>query len=175
MKLLAGMVLVIGVALAMGTEAQQAGEAPRAAVGTFDSRAVAIAWVGSDGFRAMMTEKHAEMERARAAGDTEEVARLEAYGPELQAQVHRQGFGTAPVDDILERIEKDVARIADERGLDLIVSRWAVAYHRKGASFTDVTEDLAACFEPDEKTWKSIREIVKQDPVPLEDLERMKH
>lgn len=175
--LFAGMGLVACACLAFARNAQEenpgssGGGAPAVVVGTFDSRAVAIAYVRSDEFRRRLDEKREELERAQAAGDEARVAELEAFGPELQRHVHEQGFSTAPVDDIVVRIEDRLAGIAERRGVDVIVSKWVLAYSAPGARFVDVTEDLAACFDPDEATWKTIRQIVAQDPVPLDELQ----
>lgn len=166
--------LACAAALARGGQGT-ADEPPRVVVGTFDSRAIAIAYVQSDGFQAFLAGKHAELARAREAGDAAQVAALEAFGPQLQERLHRQGFAAAPVDEIVARIADDLPRIAERRGVDVIVSKWALAYRRPGAKLVDVTDDLAACFEPSEKTWKSIHEIVRQDPVPLEQLEQQPH
>ena len=146
-------------------------EAPgRVVVGTFDSRALTIAFVNSDVFREELSSLRDAVERARDRGDEEEARRLEARGPELQAKLHAQGFGTAPVDDLLERIEGRLPAIATETGVDLLVSKWNVVYRRPGTELVDVTEAMAAAFDPDEEAWKAIREIVKQDPVPLDQL-----
>ncbi len=83
---------------------------------------------------------------------------------------HEQGFGTAPVDDIIARIEDKLPAIAKQAGVDVIVSKWTLAYRNPTARFVDVTDLLAAEFDPDEETWKGIREIVETEPVPLDQL-----
>ncbi|MHC5210270.1 MAG: hypothetical protein ACYTG2_06100 [Planctomycetota bacterium] len=140
-------------------------------LGTFDSRAVAVAWVGSDAFRAIMAGLHQDLADAKAAGDEARVAELEALGPQMQARIHRQGFSTAPVHDILEHIRGELPALAGQAGVDVIVSKWDLVYQAPSASFVDVTELLAGAFEPDEKTWKTIRDLVTTDPVPADQLE----
>ena len=76
-------------------------------MGTFDSRAVAVAYVRSDAFADSMRALQADLERAKTAGDEERVAELEAMGPAMQKRIHAQGFGTAPVDDVVARIEDE--------------------------------------------------------------------
>jgi hypothetical protein len=146
-----------------------------AVVGTFDSRALTIAYVASPAFTQYLDAQRADithaLERARAAGDLPVAEALDALGPAMQRRLHEQGFGTAPVDDILAHIEDELPGIAEEAGVDVIVSRWALAYQRPGTTFVDVTDLLAACFHPDEKTWKSIHAIVETDPVPLDAIE----
>ena len=55
-------------------------------------------------------------------------------------------------------------------GVDVLVSKWALAWHAPGAGFVDVTDRMAAEFDPDEATLTVIRDLLEQDPVPLEDL-----
>lgn len=147
---------------------------PTVVVGTFDSRAVAIAYVRSAAFGEFVQEKKAEvdrdLERARAAGDDERVAELEAFGPAMQMRIHRQGFGAAPIDDIMILIKDELPGIAEEAGVDVIVSKWVVAYQRPDAKVVDVTDRLAAAFDPDEQTLEVIRDIVRSEPVPLDQL-----
>ena len=68
-------------------------------LGTFDSRSVAIAYANSETFRSHLADLHDQLADARAEGDTQRVAELEAYGPALQARLHAQGFSTASVAD----------------------------------------------------------------------------
>jgi hypothetical protein len=77
--------------------------------------------------------------RVRQAGDGERVAQLAAFGPALQKRLHRQGFGTAPVDDLLAGMQDELAGIAEQAGVDVIVSRWALAYRGPRARSVDVT------------------------------------
>ena len=73
-------------------------------IGVYDSRAVAVAYAPSEWNEKRLKEKMAEMEKAKSAGEAKKIAELEAWGNDQQAKLHRQGFSTAPVDDILENI-----------------------------------------------------------------------
>ena len=145
-----------------------------AVVGTFDSRAVAIAYVRSDEFTEYVSAQKADiaaaLERATAHGDAVLAAALAELGPKLQGRIHRQGFGTAPVDDILERVAKRLPEVAREAGVDVVVSKWRLTYQRPGSAAVDVTERIAALFEPSEATWQAIREVVRKDPIPEAEL-----
>ena len=55
--------------------------------------------------------------------------------------------------------------------MDVIVSKWALAYRSPAAGFVDVTDLLAAEFAPDEATLKTIRDIVQSEPIPLDSLQ----
>lgn len=176
MKLLhAATALLLAAALTLSLGAAAPREHPTVVVGTFDSRAVAIAYTRSAAFQEHLAGLRAELERARAAGDAERVAELEALGPAMQERIHRQGFGTAPVDDVVARIDARLPQIAREAGVDVIVSQWALAYRGPAARFVDVTDGLVAEFEPDAATLKAIREIRKTDPVPADQLDEHRH
>src|SRR5690349_11160332 len=69
---------------------------PRAStrVGTFDPRAVALAYYRSPLFELHLREWKAERDRFEAAGDTSRTAEIEAQGKAEQDLAHRQVFGT---------------------------------------------------------------------------------
>ncbi len=139
-------------------------------VGIFDSRALAMAYYRSKPFNAQMSEMHAKHEEAKAAGDEKRVKELEAEGPALQDLIHKQGFGTWPVDNILEKIKGRIPEIAAQADVQLIVCKWDIVYQQPDVKFVDVTELMVKPFDPDEATLKIIQDIQKQDPVPLEQL-----
>jgi len=117
-----------------------------------------------------MKDMRAEYEKEKAAGDEKRVKELEAEGPAQQELMHKQGFGTWPVDDILERIKGKIPEIASRADVEVIVSKWNIVYQGPGVEFVDVTERMVEPFDPDEGTLKIVREIQAQDPVPLEEL-----
>jgi hypothetical protein len=90
----------------------------------------------------------------------------------MQDLLHRQGFSTWPVDDILEQVEGRIPAIAERAEVDVIVSKWTIVYERPGVEFVDVTDLMVEPFEPDEETLKIIEELKKQAPVSLEELEK---
>ena len=151
-------------------EAMRASGSPMR-VGVFDSRAVALAYYRSEPFGREMKKLKADFEKAKAAGDKKRVAELEAKGPAQQELMHKQGFGTWGVLDILKKIDKKLPEIAKQANVTIIVSKWDLAYQRSNAQFVNVTELIVKPFDPDEKTQKMIEEIQKQEPVPLEQLQ----
>lgn len=174
----AGIGMLLGGLLALTLNAQDtttSRENPTVVVGTFDSRSVLVAYVRSDEFEAYLSAQKADvartLERAKAAGDWDLVAALDALGPAMQKRIHEQGLGTAPVDDILARIEDKLPDIAKQAGVDVIVSKWTLAYRSPAAKFVDVTDRLVAEFDPDEATLKVILGLVKIEPIPLDQLE----
>jgi len=176
-KLRAGIGMLLGGLFVLTLGAQEnttTSENPTVVVGTFDSRAVAVAYVQSDAFGgylvAQQTDVAQVLERARTAGDEALVAALDALGPAMQKRLHEQGFGTASVNDIIARIEDELPNIAKEAGVDVIVSKWTLTYRSPAAKFIDVTNLIAAKFDPDERTLKMIQSTVETDPVPLDEI-----
>ena len=139
-------------------------------VGVFDSRAVAMAYFRSEAFKRQLNEMRVEYKKAKAAGDEKRVKELGVQGPALQALMHKQGFSTWPVDNILEKIKGKIPEIAKEAKVDIIVSKWDIVYQRAGVEFVDVTDLMVKPFYPDKSTLKIIKEIQKKDPVPHEEL-----
>lgn len=139
-------------------------------VGTFDSRALAMAYYRSAEFMQYMQELRAEHEKAKAAGDEKRIKELEAKGPAQQELMHKQGFSTWPVDNILKKIKEKIPDIAKQANVDVIVSKWNIVYQRSGIEFIDVTDLMVKPFNPNEDTLKIIKEIQKKDPVPTKEL-----
>ncbi len=141
-------------------------------VGTFDSRALAIAYGRSEPFLRYIEGLEAEYEKAKAAGDEKRVKELEAEGPAQQELLHKQGFSTWPVDNILEKIKGEIPEIAKQADVDVIVSKWDIVYQGSGIEFIDVTDLMVKQFDPSEETLKILEELQKQDPVPLEEFKK---
>lgn len=132
--------LLLGVIVALAASTRNLAAAPdhpEVVVGTFDSRAVAMASVRSTAFteylRAQKADVGQAIERAKAAGDQSLLADLDALGPAMQKRIHEQGFGTAPVNDILAMIRDKLPRIAKEADVDVIVSKWNLTYRSPAA------------------------------------------
>lgn len=145
-------------------------------VGTFDSRGLAVAYTRSAAFSEYLETQRAHirkaMQVAEKQGDADLHKALAALGPAMQDRVHRQGFSTAPVDNILARIEDRLPALAKQAGVDLIVCKWDVTWQADGAETIDVTELLTREFAPDARTAKVIHELCKKPPVPAEKLKR---
>ncbi len=150
--------------------ATHAGEKPGVAIGIFDSRAVAMAWARGGTFQKKFVAMKAERDAAKAKGDDKRVAELEKEGPALQDRLHRQVFGNEPIDAVLKVIEKDLQGIARAAGVDIQVSKWEIAYQSPDAKMIDVTWELVNLFKPDEETRKLIKELLKTQPLPADEL-----
>jgi hypothetical protein len=158
---------------ATSLEFGQSGEGPsqggKVRIGTYDSRAVAIAYAASR-FNPVK-EKMAEYEKAKAAGDQAKQKELQAWGEKFQRQLHFQGFGRVPVDDLLAPVKDQVAQLGRDRKLAAIT---------QGCDFTsaevellDVTDDLVKLYDPSEKTLEYTRSIRKAKVVSLMQLAEM--
>ena len=139
-------------------------------IGTYDSRALAMAYYRSKAFLRQIEDMRAEYEKAKAAGDEKRVKELESAGSAQQELMHKQGFGTWPVANMLERIKEKMPEIAEQADVEVIVSKWDIAYQRSGVEFVDVTDRMVEPFDPDEETLRMIKEIQEQNPVSLEEL-----
>jgi hypothetical protein len=150
--------------------------ARRMRVGIFDSRGVALAYYRkfyrSPEFVAVINKLKKEHDEAKAAGNNEKAKELEAQGKAGQEHSHSQVFGSAPVDEIIAKINDQIPEIAKAAGVDLIVSKWSVTYRSPDTEFIDVTEPMAKLFHPDEQTWKMLRDLPKHPPISAEELRK---
>ncbi len=155
---------------AEGADAGKA-ESAKIRVGTFDSRAVAVAYFNSEMRRQRTQRMIDEYQKAKTANDQKKIKELEAIRRANEQQIHRQGFSTASVANILAEIKDQLPGIAKEAGVDLIVSKWEIAYQSDSAEFVDVTGLLIKPFQPDKKVLGWITDLQKRKPIPLQDLE----
>lgn len=151
--------------------------APRAAageqrfrIGTFDSRAVAVAAVNSAAFAAKLKEVRADYDAAKAANDTVRMKQIEARMQTKQRRQHEQGFSTASVMNLLEPVKKELSAVAKAAGVNLIVSKWEVAYQAAGTDVVDVTDQIVELFKPSPRALKWVEDLKKKAPIPLDAL-----
>ena len=141
-------------------------------LGTFDSRAVATAYYRSETFAELLADLHAKRDKAKAAGKTEVVEKLEARGRAWQDSAHKQGFAARPIGRILNEIKGQLPKIAQTAEVDIIVSKWDLTYQRPGTHLVDVTDHMVSLFDPDEETLKVIQDLRKKQPVSAVKLSR---
>ena len=152
---------------------QGAGDAQQPIVALYDSRAVAIAFVGSEIFAESMKEIRREYDQATAAGDAATLDRIQLMMQQRQKDLHAQGFGTAPVDEILEHYCEQLPMLLEEAGAFILISKWnedALARHA-GVTRIDLTVALIDLITDDPKQRRSALEIVDQEPVAIEAIE----
>jgi len=149
--------------LARGQAPAPVADAAKVRVGTYDPRAVAVAFVASE-FNPVRA-KMKEHQEAKAAGDGARVAELEAWGKTYQRQLHFQGFGRAPVGDLLAPVREGVAGVAQAEGLAAIAME--CDFVADGVEKVDVTDKLVALYSPTEKTLENVRSIRAVEPIAL--------
>lgn len=165
---LIAVVLGLGSAVAGRAVAEDSADDTQGAirVGTFDTRAVALAYGRSAGFHEWLRTLRERAEQATSEGDDQLLAQLEAQGEAKQEELHRQVFGGAPIDEILASIEGSLPEVARSAGVDVIVT--GVLYQAPGVAIVDVSREMAAPFEPDEKTLEILEQVLVTPPVEME-------
>jgi len=147
----------------------------RTRVGIYDSRAIAIAYCGSEYHEREIGKYKQDYQQAKDAGDTKRTREIESEMWRLQKQAHRQAFSTAAVNDILEHIKINLCQIAEDANIIALVSKWdrqALELY-KSAELVDVTNLIVASFNPTEKKLKTIEQLKNEKPIPLWQLEIM--
>ncbi|MHC5002294.1 MAG: hypothetical protein ACYTJ0_04150 [Planctomycetota bacterium] len=157
---------LLGLPLALTGNAGQA-DVPALRVGVYDNRSIAIAYAASA--YNPVGQKMKAYEAAKAAGDTELVEELEAWGEKAQRQLHRQGFGRVPVGELLAHVKDRLPEVARRAGVDAIV--WQADYLTPHVEKVDVTMELVQLFEPSEKTLTWAKQIREQPFVDLDELD----
>lgn len=143
-------------------------------VGTFDSRAVAVAYVRSAMFAPILKEWKDKYEKAKAEKNEAVIKECEALGTNTHKLQMLQGFSIASVTDILEKVKDQLPKAAQEAGVDILVSKWELAYQNPSIEVVDVTSYLVKIFNPDNQTLKMLEELSKQPPIPLFEALQMK-
>ena len=140
--LIVSVVILTGSLLSGFSKTEEKTEKPSPMViGTFDSRAVKLAY---------------------------DTATFAGRMPDLdvpKAIEFRQGFGKGDVSEYLDQIRDEIPGIAQEAGVDVIVSKWDIEYHNPDVTFTDVTEALLRPFKPTEERMKIIRDMMATPPA----------
>lgn len=140
-------------------------------IGTFDSRCVALAYYRSEEFLSEVDEQKAEYEAALQSGDTERADELEILGPEQQQLVHERVFSAADIDEIIWMIWSELPAVAEEAGVDVIVSIWDIIYRDESMQFVDVTDLLVIFFDPSEETLGIIESMKGVPAIPRQFLQ----
>jgi hypothetical protein len=147
-----------------------AGGAPAAVrIGTFDSRAVALAYYRSPAVMKELTGMRADLEKAKAAGDQAKVEDLQARGPAMQMLMHQQVFSNGSIVNIMPAMADRLPGVAKAAGVMAIVSSWELPHAAPGVELVDVTPQVVALFAPDAQTAKIIESMKGQKPMALLD------
>ncbi len=137
-------------------------------IGTFDSRAIAIAYFNSEYASASMEQFRKIKNDYREAienKDTVKSKKLEREGQMRQAMLHEKGFGTGSVRDCMAAIKDKVDNFAHQEKFDVIISKWELNYFNSNAEIVDITEQLANLFQPKIKVKDMLNELMKSEPI----------
>ena len=137
-------------------------------IGTYDSRAIAIAYAASK--YNPVSEKMKEHQQAKTAGDEDRVKQLEAWGQKHQRQLHRQGFSEVPVNDLLAHVKGQLPDVARRAGVVAIVRK--CDFTAADVATVDLTNELVALYEPSEKTLGFVESLKGKAPVDLDEIEK---
>jgi len=148
------------------TQEQPASQSLR--VGTFDSRAVAIAYYQSEEQRQYRRALSEEYEDAEASGDGWRIMQLDAFLPALQHRMHQQGFSTGSVREIVAKLGAELPRVAEEEGVSLIVSEWELPYWSETVELVDLTPQIVALIDPSDRALMVVDQLKANPPVPME-------
>jgi hypothetical protein len=144
-------------------------------IGTYDSRAIAVAYAHSDMLREWHTKLRAQREEAMKAGDEQRAREIEARGKAAQERLHQQGFSTGSVMSLFERIRQEIPAVARDARVVLIVSKWEVVHRDPSIEYVDVTMPLVMKFRPSAQVLKTVEGVLKNDPIPLDKLPSHAH
>lgn len=153
-----------------GTTASAQSQSSKLRIGVYDSHAVAVAYVSSAEFREAMKTFKADYENARAAKDEKRMKEIDARMKLQQRRQHEQGFSTGSVAAIMAKVGKSLPAVAEQTGVQLIVSKWELNYRSPAVEVVDVTDQVVALFNVDQRALKHIEEIQSQPPLPVENL-----
>ena len=126
-------------------------------VGTFDARAIALAYYRSSFFAERLRALKAEHDRAKAAGDSRRVEQIEAQGRAEQEMAHRQVFGNEPYDSLDAQLSTIWQAVLDKTDVDVVVVRPVAT--RDGVQIVDVTGAILDGLHADPKTRDMIRDL----------------
>jgi len=140
-------------------------------IGIYDSRVVAYAWFWTDPQQRQLKELMQSARAAKAAGQTNRFQELGAALRQLQDEMHREVFSTAPADGALAALRERIPEIEKQAGVAALVSKWdePALQQYPGAERVDVTGQMVQEFKPAEKQLKVIADLQKQKPLPLEE------
>lgn len=174
---IAGLALgLAGLTVAAGSPSWAARATPETArsavrIGTYDSRAIGLAFGRSPEVAEELRALRTEHQKAKASGDTAQMTELEKKGVSRQIRMHLQVFSNAPVEDAMDAIRDQLPDVAARTGVVGIVS--ILEYHDATVEAVDVTDELVKLFHPSEQTIKIIAECRKQKPLPIEEIAQM--
>lgn len=131
-------------------------------IGTFDSRAVALAFYRSEYWAEHLKSKVAERNREKAAGNQARVTELEAWSKHQQELAHQQVFDGAPVSNVLDHIRSSWPEIARTAGVNAIVSE--IHYIGSPAATVDLTMQIVDWLKSSAQPRAMVKDVLENGP-----------
>ena len=155
--------------------AEEPAKATGSRVGVYDSRVVAFAHFWSGDAAKYRNDLIAQARAAKAAGDTVRSNELGRTLSDLQARDHLEVFSSAPADEAMAALKDKLPAIQLELGVTRFVSKWDEGELKDipEANRIDATDRLAREFNPDEQRLKTIEQMKKSKPLPLEQAKKI--
>ena len=141
-------------------------------IGTYDSRAVALAWGRSAVAMKEISSRRPEYEKAKAEGNDKRMKEIEEEMKVRQDKMHWQVFGDWNIDDVLVKIRPNYPAIAQKAGVVAIVPR--AEFKDASVETVDVTELMAEQFAPDAKTKAIMKDIATKPPLVFEEMRKVR-
>ena len=139
-------------------------------IGTYDSRIVTFAWSRTDLLKQHMMKIGQQTDSSRKANDTARIKEISVEAMSYQHLLHQMVFSTGSVASIMTIIKDKLPELAKKEGVSIIVSKWELNYNDPSIQVIDLTNQVAALFQPKENIDKMAADIAGQAPVPIEEL-----
>ena len=159
----AGIVMLAGVAMMTGGAAPQPS---KVRIGTYDSRAVAVAYAHSAACAESLKTLQAKLDQAVAKDEKGAKQRIVRAADRRQWLAHRQAFGRASVDDAMGAVKDKLAEIAKQARVEAIV--YEPDFASEQVELVDLTAEVVALFEPDERTRKMAMSVKDSKRVHID-------
>jgi hypothetical protein len=142
--------LLLAVSLFGSAESRQESRPVRqdapAAIGTYDSQQVLIAYYKSPQFKEKMRLLHEAHAEAKLKGDTAKMKELERQGEALQERAHDQYEGKAPLTEVIDALRPSFPEVAKAAGVGAIVADFV--WRDPAFKTVDLTERLVQRLAP---------------------------
>lgn len=139
-------------------------------IGTYDSRIVIFAWSRSDYFKQPMQKIKQQSDSAEKQHDTARIKELSVEAMSFQHLLHQMIFSTGSVSHFMLLIKDKLPELAKTAGVRMIVSKWDLDYSDPECEIVDLTNQVAALFQPKENIDKMAADIAAQAPVPIDEM-----
>ena len=157
-----GAVMLLALAIGAGATHQPA----RVRIGTYDSRAVAVAYARSAACAESLKTWQARLDQAAVKNEKGAKDRISRAADRRQWLSHRQAFGRASVDDAMRAVKDKLAEIARQARVEAIV--YEPDFASEQVELIDLTAEVVALFEPDERTRKMAMGIMNAKRVYID-------